>query len=685
MILEAESRIKLPKGALPPDPWMGDGTELHLDHVVARNNKGEVVSRAGDLVWDLTSYHAHGQTTRLYFDYWQNKANRKINESEITPQRLMRIRELQHLMCNIMYSKSYTGIGVSSLHHIQYMSRKIALYAEEADCGVGEVLRRAELLDKFIGKIRNKDAMHLRNLLNSLYAQNSDEAAFPVARTTFWDKLSLLAIKHQESIKQHAPLPTRIYSEWINNLDAELTFIESHLDKLISTLRGAVKAWRDADAKRTGTRGVVVGPDLLGETSLGDLFDRYGKNRELNGLSSVVHAVYLVCKQQIHTFSAMRDKEVIYLPFDCMKTEGRNGRKYALIEGYTTKLNGGRKRRAQWVTTEESGFRAIRIAQKLSSVIYESIGIKPSKKDDDKDIFRLFISTNYLPWNNSQGFDTSGSVPFRVVTNLRVSTKYYESLVARLIPVIKEEDVAELEDIDPFRNWHDEEEFQVGRIWPLRSHQLRRSLALYARASGCVRLSSLRRQLQHISNDMSSYYANGSTFAKNFFIEDPKGFNKHVVKEWQETEEEAELLSFVWDVLKSEEPLYGGAGNFYDTQRQKGKLMTREQVQVAIKSGTMAYKSGPIGGCTKLGPCEKRTGIALVNTVCATKGCKNLVGKHSKIIQVIKAKRGMLAHISPDTITHRVESEDLQALEQVEALWRPVGVPETHSTGVGHG
>lgn len=685
MIWKADARIRLPKGAFPPDPWIAGGAELQLDHIVARNNKGEAVSRAADLVWDLTAYHAHGQTTRLYFDYWQNTANRKINESDITPQRLIRVRELQILMCNILYSRSGAGIGVASLHHLQLMSRKIALFAEQVGCGVLEILGCAELLDKYITQIHDRDAMHLRNLLNTLYARDSDDAAFPVARTKSWNELSRRAIELSKKMKQHAPLPTRIYTEWINKLDAELTFIESHLNELISTLRGAVKAWRNADAKRAGARGVTVGPGLFKKSSLGDLFDRYGRSKDLVGLGSVVHSVYLVCKQQIHTFTGMRDKEVIYLPFYCMKTEGRNGRKFAMIEGITTKLSGGRKRRAQWVTTEESGFRAVRIAQALSSVIYESIGIEPSKKDVDKDIYRLFISAEYLPWNDRHGFDKSGSVPLGVVRNLRVSTDGYKPLVARLLPVIEEEDVAELEDIDPFRDWNGEDEYQVGQTWSLKSHQLRRSLALYARASGCVRLSSLRRQLQHISNDMSSYYANGSAFAKDFFEEDPQGFKNHVVKEWQDSEGEAELLAFVWDVLKSDEPLYGGAGNFYDTQRRKGTLMTREQAQAAIKNKTMAYETSPLGGCTKPGPCEKRTGLSLINTVCATEGCKNLVGKHSKIIQVIKAKRGMLEHLNPNTIAYKVEREDLEALEEVETRWMPAAGPETLTPGVNHG
>jgi hypothetical protein len=181
-------------------------------------------------------------------------------------------------------------------------------------------------------------------------------------------------------------------------------------------------------------------------------------------------------------------------------------------------------------------------------------------------------------------------------------------LQIRLLPTITAEDIAELEDIDPFRSWTEEENFAIGRIWPLTKHQLRRSLALYARASGCVRLSSLRRQLQHITNDMSAYYGNGCAFARDFLADDPEEFKKHIALEWQNSGEEAMVLAMVWDVLHTDEPLYGGAGNFYEQQRNKGTLMTREQVEMAVKAGTLGYNPHPLGACVKTGGAKNKWG-----------------------------------------------------------------------------
>jgi hypothetical protein len=239
------------------------------------------------------------------------------------------------------------------------------------------------------------------------------------------------------------------------------------------------------------------------------------------------------------------------------------------------------------------------------------------------------------------------------------------------MPIITGEDIAELEDVDPFRAWAEEEKFAIGQPWPLTKHQLRRSLALYARASGCVRLSSLRRQLQHITNDMSAYYGSGCAFAKNFLSDDPGEFKKHICLEWQDTAEEAIVLAMVWDVLYTDEPLYGGAGNFYNQQSKNGTLMTREQVEKAVKAGTLGYNPHPLGACVKPGPCEKRMGLNFIDVACASDSCKNLVGKHSKIILVIKAKRGMMERIDETTLTYKVEKEELDELMKVEARWRP--------------
>jgi hypothetical protein len=79
---------------------------------------------------------------------------------------------------------------------------------------------------------------------------------------------------------------------------------------------------------------------------------------------------------------------------------------------------------------------------------------------------------------------------------------YIDRLRQRTFPTITQEDIVELKLIDPHRAWEAEPDFAVGAGWPFTRHQLRRTLALYAQRSGLVSLPSLKRQLQHITQEM---------------------------------------------------------------------------------------------------------------------------------------------------------------------------------------
>ena len=199
---------------------------------------------------------------------------------------------------------------------------------------------------------------------------------------------------------------------------------------------------------------------------------------------------------------------------------------------------------------------------------------------------------------------------------------------------------------------------------------MRRSLALYANASGLVRLSSLRRQLQHITREMSQYYGRGCAFAKNYLAEDPKGYRKHIVVEWQDGEQEAQYLAFVHDVLKSDEPLYGSAGSYYERQKKRGEVVSPDELKKQIKMGRLSYRSGPLGGCTNPDVCKSSKGLRLIDVTCATEGCKHLVGKHSKIVETMRLQRAAMNHLDPNSITYQIEKEDMDALDAMEVLWR---------------
>lgn len=659
-------------GRLGPDPWTDSwGTRLPLDHVICRDVDG-TPHTIREFSWPWTAYTKNQRKLVLHFFYWNEKRGQNVLDGlEVSPERKSRIRELQFLMTRQIYFGNENA--PRTLDGKLDTLRCLARFAEARSCNIRDVLTETSLLDAFSACVPNSKIQSWISWINFLrQLEPATQLGFNLASPKRWKQLERRARELRDNGRQHAPLPTQIYAGLINNLSAELDDIEAHAPQLLAALREAVEKHALAKAKSNSRSGdISIGPTLIEKYGLGEYLLKRGfniKKKALNALSGAVTEIFQVCRLQIHVFSGMRSDEAHSLPFHCMVSKGGlHGRKHCLIAGVTTKFNNGRRLRTHWVTTEQDGFRAIRLAQQFSSVVYESLAITPSIADAQKDRFPLFPSTDYLPWGARIYWSKEEWIQAMHQDLYRAK----KLLHVRLFPTISEADIAELEEIDPFRAWRDETKFAIGNHWPLTTHQMRRSLAVYANASGLVRLSSLRRQLQHISREMSLYYGRGSTFCKNFIANDPDGYKKHVAPEWQEGEDEALMLSFTREVLNSKEPMFGGAGNFYQRQKERGEIMTREEVVTQMKSGLLSYQPGPLGGCTKPGGCDKRKGLALIDISCATDGCKNLIGKHSKIIRVIQLKRAAMEHVTQDSIEAAIEREELEALERVERNWRP--------------
>lgn len=676
-----EAKLELPAGAHSPDPWdHGGGVQLKLDHVISKDADGKPLSYAGGFVWKWAFYTPRKKTSNLSFYFWRDKGNRKIREAEITARRLALIREMQYLLVLRVYH-SERLLGYEALKSDLFGLGKFARFAYEKGCSLRDVFERGVMLDAYITKVplsQCKDVMRWVTFLRAL--DPVSELGFEVAKAKKWNELKQRAKEYIASYAQTAPLPTRIYLELINALDSELGEFETLRDSLLAALREAL-VLHHKHTENNNQTSAAFGPDLIAKHGLGDFLASKGFNADLRGLTSAVSSIQRICKVQIHTFSGMRDEEAEYLPYHCMESlKAGHGKTHCLILGVTTKLAGARHRRTRWVTTEAQGFRAIRLAQSFADVIYEFLGASPTTAESNKDAFPLFVATNYLPWQSES--DTSADSRYMPSTKLGISL-FSEVLKASLRPLIEPGDIKELEAVDPFRDWISEPEFAIGMPWPLKSHQLRRSLALYANASGLVKSSSLKRQLQHITREMAEYYGRGSAFAKNFLAEDAVEYKKHICLEWQDSEHEAQYLAFTRDVLNSDEPLCGPGGRFFDLKKQRGDVMSPEEVKTQLKMGRLAYKAHPLGGCTHLGACDKQKGLRLTSGICISESCKSLVGKHSKIIKLIPLQRRIVASLEPGSIVFDMEKEELDILEGAEVKWRAASRPLKAAQGVG--
>jgi hypothetical protein len=441
---------------------------------------------------------------------------------------------------------------------------------------------------------------------------------------------------------QYPVIPTRIYQHFLSTCEHDLGVAEGVADMLSDHLARVYAGERP---------GISVD---LARTAL-----HFGCKESPYIVSFLVASIGALCQLVILSFTGMRAMEAENLPYDCLSETRLDGVTHYTIEGVTTKLSGGRPRRACWVTSPLAA-RAVRLAQRLSGEAHRAHGAQGYAESTDGSHL-LFCRMSL----RNGGY----------VANRAASTVHneIEAFRERVFPTITVEDIAELKRVDMHRAWEDEPKYALGQQWPFTRHQLRRTLALYAQRSGLVTLPTLKRQLQHITQEMTRYYARGSAFAKGFIDTD----RTHFAKEWAETQGLSGYLAYAEQVLFSDERLFGGHAAWTQSravQASPVSVYSREQTVRMFEKGELAYRETVLGGCTSVEQC-KSTPLDWMRLDCLESNCRNLVVVPSKLQRVIKAQQatvGKLRAVDAASVEYRIEAQTLQRLlDAQEKLIKP--------------
>ncbi|RAR64290.1 MULTISPECIES: TerB family tellurite resistance protein [Halomonadaceae] len=668
-----QSKITVPVGITPPDDFIGRlGDYPTPSFVISRDRSGNPVSVFEDDCWDFRAYDIKYRPTALYFGYWISGdidfRNREILDS------------LKRLIFCLIWFHPRKAHSTKSITKISSALKLIGEFAYKQNVSVEQLLSSYELLGKMAegdrGQPVSGDTLFaLKNLIQSLFKVGPQALGFEICTVNkLTDFLSSL-YEYRKSLRQTPPIPSRIYSKIIRNSCSFLDIIEPKMDDLIwliekhedNSYTGLTHNAQKTKARKEGKmfvqhdrflkHAIEAGKpyvdarlyktldDLIEEKELDELFEKIEFSRSPHGLATGIMKIQYLCKTIIQIFTGMRHEEARFLPFDCLDVQVRNRNRFYLIEGLTTKFG---EKNAKWVTND-AGARAVRLAQKLANFVYRFINVVPKKMLETP----LFITpgytgvgTNFIP------------LPEDGVLVPQVMSANEYKRASYLHVEITENDVSELESIDPFRSWREESEFSIGSIWPLKSHQFRRSLALYASCSGMVSLPSLRRQLKHITNDMSLYYSQGSSFAKNMLSE----VKDHFIKEYQIAQPIAQSLAYLSDVLLSDERLFGAAGALV-TARADGHILAEERkvIERRFKNGEIAYQETVLGGCIAVNSCDRKA----LRSLTACIGCDKAILKGSKLRRVIGAQERFLEKLNKDSVEYRTEVSELKILKSM--------------------
>lgn len=607
--------------------------------VVSRDRDGVALSVFDDDDWYLPRYDGDPEKTIMRFKYWYPSFTCDKSLEGLVRQ----TKEIIWYMLNVRRDPLSPSTADSYFHMLVDMCR----FSVSSGFSVFEILSEDEKCRLFMHHISDGwQLCYLRSLLSALQEPEALSLPFrPVGRTLIQEASSLL--KKLPECKQTPVIPTRIFSKVISYLMEEINVCEGVVDSLVEVLKelrgkkpSSTEEWKCLRRMSKADFSIIL--DRFG---LSDFYFSRGYSISRNTFYILTEMLF-VCKCVIHIFSGMRDSEVNYLPYDCLRSYVDGGLRHYMIHGFTTKRSGGKPRESRWVTSTE-GVKAIRLAQKISEGIYSCIGMDVNKTSG----CRLFVTPGVVRfW--SKGGDEARVVDFDI--------SRFTRMVEKMSLTIEQVDCDELMRVDPFRNWG-ESGIVVGGCWKLKTHQFRRSLALYASRSGLVSITSLRRQLQHITEEMTRYYSDGSFFARNMLEYD----RDHFSVDYIETLPEGEALSFFENVLSSEERLFGGAGSWIELHSSSRNNVTFESRSETIRKfikGLLSYKDTPVGGCMKHGDCQQRS---FGRWIYCLAHCSDSVVNLKKLARLIEVQRSFVSDLADGTVYRRTEKFVLEEYERL--------------------
>ncbi|WP_275288342.1 hypothetical protein [Halomonas elongata] len=608
------------------------------DFVVSKTLEGKTLSIYSDDVWDFRPYRLSGNTgnARFNFKIFSNSTKEEV-------------KWLMFLLLFMVDSGRASGISISTTMTYFKAVRSLAKYCENHGLTIKEVLQAEDELTKFVGKITTRSLLAgLSSVLSHLITLPSEASGYKILSNFKFETVKRRLHSLGED-NQHPVIPNRIYSELIQQLDdffQDLHEIKDQLQRFIESILACDRYARSSALQtKIGYRTKDFKPffkEAAQEHGIWEYLVKY-KVKNMPSLSTFLTRIQHGARIILHIYTGMRSSESLSLLTNSLKVS--NGT-YKLL-GTTSKFV-GQKKGVSWITSQEVE-RAYEIAGMLAKLVSQKIKLSYHETP-------LFISTGYLSLFTRVDYD---GINIIIGDASSKSHEIYNLLDQDAFRVTKD-DLNELEKINPFRAWESEKAFAVGSIWRFTIHQFRRSLSFYVAQSALVSLPSLKRQLKHVSREMTIYYSQSSS--QNY---DATG-QEHIAQLIKREKPEADAIAYISDVLSSGEPLYGAHGTFIDRNKPSSNKQlvfadSREELIKQFKKGEIAYTQTPLGACTTVAPCDQK--LLRSMTSCLT--CSRSVIKQSKLDRVIARQKlfvDELEDTAPDSVEFRTEKEELRHL-----------------------
>lgn len=666
-------------------------TKPSNDFVLCRDGYGKPTAIYGRDIWDFNPIRLSGKKCPLL------NFNFVYETDEVHMSKL--ISEMKWLLFCIIYKSNIGKTGRPSpvtIYNYYYVLKKIIKFAVELSQNIFDkenlcimdILTSEKNLNGYLKTITPPSIILSNALISILVKIGPKQLGYDVIYTR----------KDIDcGYKQHPVIPAQLYLHYMNAFTAEVAYLKANLtriehflaefsDQAYGTTHKTQSTHfniKEDQYRPTFTQAVKKhGLEIL-------LYDVKKKAQ----LGKKLRQIQFTLKCIIHFYTGMRDQEVLRLPYNCIHTrelreeiKDNHGKvivphaninliseeihdnkitndtaKIINLDSTTTKYTGYRKKDSWYAP--EIVMDAVNLLKKIATGLCHVRGLNPSD-------CCLFYNVSTLFYHKKlDRFDVSD---FSGQKMKRYPDWYYNA-------VISAHDFELLKASDPARDFVNEKipssnkvKFQVGGVWPLTSHQFRRSLAFYASNAGFVSLPTLQRQFKHLSREITKYYSrNNENIASIFGHYDKKTGtfkipNSHIIFECHAVAPSSVTNKIIDDIISAEGEIYGKSGRAISRKALAAGVfdgdtrieLFRSETEHQVRSGALSYRRTLLGGCTNHEFCECR--ILGEFSGCIGSDCAVIIAENIER-EIIETQNRMMQY-QPEDGEYQVLEYDLNAL-----------------------
>jgi len=633
-----------------------------LEIPVSVDSYGNVVSRYRDLIWYLWPYNdgkSNLDRTSLDFSFLAD-APELLSEIKAIFYLWMRVRGTSFRSGRIKVSTIESRLNVikgtfgflknNGFKSVEALCKdtvwhKYKIFLEKSCLSKDRISRTLIILRyfnlnseylPFSFPLQKLDIESLSNELSSKCIGNTQSFAIPTRLT---ELIYGEALKIVETYWPHREKLSELFRSLRNNyleakkkvdtiIDSEIKPTNAHTKKITRESRDAHSPTYSLAIKHRMESFYQIYNKVL--TPLGLMPEKTNDMWGDTLLNKLVTACY-ICTLG---YSGIRRSESFHLTIDSYSVRKIDNKNIYTLSSYHHKLTDGPKH-DEWVCSPGVG-KAIELVDAITRCYREEIlaaadyeaqrgnnGVADKLRRHAECLWLHVKARHKLPKVHSPG---------SIIGCLRLFVK-------KIGAIVRIDDLEEFKCIN--RNVAVDKFPKAGRLWPISSHQMRRTFAVFAARYNLASSPAIKQQFKHLYIQMTEYYGNGSSQAR---IKDAKlDIELMSLIEGSRIDCETDEL---FSLYASTEKLTGGKGKAIMIERQVSPYLFNDWnvIRDLIMRGKITYHSTGMAGCANGYLCEMESVsnpaycVECQGAIITARHGMNWKQKHSAILTHLKQK-----------------------------------------------